>query len=494
MAAETRREKAKAERRRVDAREMAKQDAKKGSFTMNHVKVPDGMPTIRFKEDKLYQFDIVPFVAGKENPNADEGVETYERRVYAHSGIGLDQRAFYVCPLETSKRGRAKKLRPCPVCEHAAKMALRGDDWDARKPFMPKERQIMQVIDLEDRKKGVQLFEGSFNKGLGELLKNKLSKLPEDSKKKWFWTYDEGMHLHVGVEQDTFKGQSYFKPVNVEFEQRDKQYGPEFLEKGVCLDDLVAEAELSYDELAEIFHQSPSADDGNGDAEPARNGSGHSRTRPAEADDEGQDDAPAFKRGDKVKHREFGVCDVVHVSGDGTSLKLEDEEGELHNAVDPADCKPATKSKPAADDDDDALPVRSQAKKSRTGQDDADEDDGDEDDADEDDDDGPPPAKAQGKKGKPAPVDDDEEEELDDDEGEEEEPEEEEEENDPPPAKAGKGKKPAVAEEDDGDDEWEDDGDEDEGGDDDWDDDDEPVKSKAKGKPAPAKPAGKKGK
>lgn len=78
--------------------------------------------------------------------------------------------------------------------------------------------------------------------------------------------------------------------------------------------------------------------------------------------------------GARVKHNELGLCDVTHISGDGTSLKLKDKSGEVHMAQAPEDCtvvkaagkeaakpekkeeKKAEKEKPAkkkvADDDD----------------------------------------------------------------------------------------------------------------------------------------------
>lgn len=42
--------------------------------------------------------------------------------------------------------------------------------------------------------------------------------------------------------------------------------------------------------------------------------------------------------GARVKHSELGICDVTHISGDGTSLKLKDKSGEVHMAQAPEDC------------------------------------------------------------------------------------------------------------------------------------------------------------
>lgn len=103
------------------------------------------------------------------------------------------------------------------------------------------------------------------------------------------------------------------------------------------------------------------------------------------SDDDGDDDEDEKPKGkkkqktakecgislkDKVKHAELGICEVTHISGDGTSLKLKDKSGEVHMAMAPEDCtvikskesaKPAKEEKtekkagkkpPVADDDD----------------------------------------------------------------------------------------------------------------------------------------------
>ena len=76
-------------------------------------------------------------------------------------------------------------------------------------------------------------------------------------------------------------------------------------------------------------------------------------------DDEDEDDEPATKKqktakecgitlGMKVKHSELGVCEVTHISGDGTSLKLKDKSGETHMAQAPEDCTPMKKEEAPA--------------------------------------------------------------------------------------------------------------------------------------------------
>lgn len=43
--------------------------------------------------------------------------------------------------------------------------------------------------------------------------------------------------------------------------------------------------------------------------------------------------------GQKLKHCKHGVCELVHVSNDGTSLRLKDKDGQTQYAISPKDCE-----------------------------------------------------------------------------------------------------------------------------------------------------------
>lgn len=457
-----RREREKQKARRTNAKKVAEQQ--QGGFQPAWLKkLPNGVNMMRFKEEKVYKLDNIPFIAGKENPNADEGMEHFERTVYTHSGIGLDPRAHYLCPLMASKEGKAKKLRPCPICEHAQKLMTGGAPKEETDAFRPKKRQLFMFLDTRDREKGVQLHEGPYFFGLGQLIDRKMDALDEDSPKINWWTYDEGMTLHVSVKKESFKGQSYMKPVDLEIEPRSKQYDAKLLDKGCCLDELIKE--LPYDDLSEIFKQTGSADDEAEDKEEKSDrddADGDSDETTSTNSDETTAEDRGIRNGSRVKHKKFGECDVVHVSKDGTSLKLEDDDGEVHSAVAPADCKLLDEEDDSGDEDEKPAKRRHVASKNT--------------DVEDEDSDG----------------DSDDEESDDDSDESEDEPEEE---DDPPPAKGKKGGKAPPKKSDD-DDEWDEDEsdpedpEDDDSLDEESDDDEPPVKSK---KPTASKPPVKKG-
>jgi hypothetical protein len=85
-----------------------------------------------------------------------------------------------------------------------------------------------------------------------------------------------------------------------------------------------------------------------------------------------------IKVGTTVVHDDYGDCEVVHVSPDGTSLRIKDEDDDVHKAigVDEVEVKVKKKKK---DDDEDEPPKSSKKKKRRDDFEDDEDDDEDDD-------------------------------------------------------------------------------------------------------------------
>ena len=135
-----------------------------------------------------------------------------------------------------------------------------------------------------------------------------------------------------------------------------------------------------YDKLKALFLQTEEADDDESEEKPKRR---------AKKDDDEPEEKPKRKSkvqsgvsvGDDVWYH-GKKCEVVHVSGDGTSLVLEDEDEVIHKAVGHDDLEaPPKKSKsekPKDDDDDwddDDEPEKKSKPKSKPKDDDDDWDD-----------------------------------------------------------------------------------------------------------------------
>ena len=260
---------------RVSARHRAENH--KGGYDKTTLNINSDTPLFQLKQEGARRIDIIPYRVSKGNPYADAGTLHFERTYWAHRGIGVDENS-YVCPKKTTGA-------PCPICEARAKLAKDPDaDEDALKDLAPKERQLFNVIDLDDRDRGVQVFDVSYHL-FGKRLDKEVKSEPDEYE--FFADLREGLSLKLGVEEGTFGGGGYYEVATIGFKARKEQYGDDVLDQVYDLDAMLKV--LPYDKLKAIFLQiedKPADDSGDGDAPPAR----QQRQRPP-ADDAG-DDAP----------------------------------------------------------------------------------------------------------------------------------------------------------------------------------------------------------
>lgn len=431
-----RREKEKRQLRYTNAKEVA--DKQGQGFELTSVTLPKGVSSFQFKEEKVYKLDVIPFLTKPGNPMAEEDMVHYERTYWVHRNVGAEQRS-YACLQKTFKK-------PCPICQQLAKMEQEGADKETLDALRPKKRQLWQVQDLNAKEKGFQILECSYFNGLGELIDAKLDATEDDDPYRRFFHLDGGMTLKVKASQDSFNGRTYFKPTNVEFSPRSNPLPESVLDDGVCLDDLPRE--LTYKELQKEFLQA--APDSDGDDSDDDDADDESPKKPAgrkakaqvkdddDSDDDADDDEPAKEKTAEDLGLEVGdiviyddkECEIKKISKDGTSLTLEDEDGEPYRAVSPEDVE----KKDDSDNDDEP---------------EEDDDDEDEDEDADDDDEAPPPKRGRGRppKAKATPKDEEDDADDDDDEPLEDEDDDSDDDDDeaPPPKRGAKGdgKKPA---------------------------------------------------
>lgn len=211
------------------------------------------------------------------NPYAKPGKMHYERTVWVHKGIG-PERTSYTCLQKTI----GKK---CPVCEYITKQKSGGlskEEFKALSNLFPKERQLFNLIDHRQKKKGVQVWDFSYH-----LFGKMLDKIIHDADTRDGWHKfadpKDGFTLRVGFEDKNFQGKPYKECSSIIFRERQGTI-PARLTKAVqCLDDLIVI--LPYNELKEIFLQTAiDSDDESDDFESPR----RRRSKP-DNDDEGFD-------------------------------------------------------------------------------------------------------------------------------------------------------------------------------------------------------------
>jgi hypothetical protein len=393
-------------RRMASARTRA--ESHESGFTRTAIKVPKGMEffTPSLKGNRV---DIVPYkVTEAGNKNADPGFLYYERTYFVHRGVGAEEQAY--CCL------RKNFDKKCPICEHRARLAKDPKaDKDILKALEPKERQLFNIYDYGDSEKSVQLWDISFH-NFGKALDEKVMN-GDDGEYDLFFAPENGFTLKLAFKEKSFPGGGRpFKDCSdIEFKPRKAPISDEVLEAAANLDTLLLE--LSYEELKKIFMQTEDDDEEDDeddddekddedeeddeeeeDEKPAKKPSSKKPPKAEEVDDDDDDEdepedddelptakSKGIKVGTMVEHDEHGTCEVVHVSTDGTSLRLKDEDDDVHKAIGVADVKlikkkSSKKVEEDDDDEDDDEPPPKKNSKVKSRKDDFDEDDEEDDD------------------------------------------------------------------------------------------------------------------
>lgn len=392
---------AREERRRASAkRRVETHDTGGGS---KYIRLPEGWGFLQIKAGK-YRFDFMSYVVTKGkgepggNPYFETGELAFERTFFVHRGIGPNQ-DWHLCAAKTLGE-------PCPICEYRAKQARDPNaDEEVLKELAPKERQLWLVKDLSDPE-SMYVMEASYHL-FGKALDAKIAAGDEDDGYEFFADPVDGLTVRVNFDQSD-RGK-WVEATDIEFRPRRDKYDADIVDEMPDLDAMLVAT--PYDKLKKIFLQTPEPEqDDEEDVEekkPAKKGKAASKAI-ATAEEAG------LEEGDRVYYS-GGVCEIVRISKDGTSLTLEDEDGETHKAVGVDEVKkqttakpkskpaPAKKGKPVDDDEDeeeDDVEI------------DDDEDDEVEDEEEEDEEEVKKPApkkKAPAKKAKPADDDEDDE-------------------------------------------------------------------------------------
>lgn len=110
------------------------------------------------KEGEQHWFDIIPYEAGPNDPDVEEGTETYCFQPYTHRGVGPNEKDV-ICLAKTYGR-------KCAICDHVKKMIADEEDEDEIKALQvqrnPRAIYNVHVLDSkEEQKKGVQIFNAS---------------------------------------------------------------------------------------------------------------------------------------------------------------------------------------------------------------------------------------------------------------------------------------------------------------------------------------------
>lgn len=182
-------------------------------------------------------FDIVPYKAGRYDPDVEEGKNNYCFQPYMHRNIGPNNRDI-ICLARTYNR-------PCPICEHVKELINKGADEDLineiKVQVNPRAIYNVNVLDNDkERGKGIQVFHASHFTMEGKLLElaNKPTRPGE-----------ENLEVFVPYPEPDKEGRTiYFKRkgkgrktefLALSFEERDYSISKKLLKGAHVLDELV---------------------------------------------------------------------------------------------------------------------------------------------------------------------------------------------------------------------------------------------------------------
>ena len=179
------------------------------SGEMTAIKLPTGASMIQIKKKETRRFDIIPYRLSKRSADfthnfADPGKLYFERTFFIHRGIGPNN-SYYTCPARTYGK-------PCPICEERARAAKDPDGEEAVKALKVSERQLWNVIDLDDKEKGIQILEFPYW-NFGKLLDEKIENADDEDKEVYeqFADPKKGLSLRIGVTKEEGGGVYLFQ-------------------------------------------------------------------------------------------------------------------------------------------------------------------------------------------------------------------------------------------------------------------------------------------
>jgi len=184
--------------------------------------------------------DILPYIAGDNNPQASAGEPAYTLEAWVHYRVGVNEDA-YICLARMFNKS-------CPICEEQKRLKDNGED-DAAKQLNPKRRSIYNILCYDNDKeeaKGVQVWDASHH--LMERLLTPLAKKPKGGGFVLFADPDDGKAISF-ERQGT--GPTNTEYVGHKFVDRDYKITDESLDEVQCLDELIHKP--TYDEVKNAF-------------------------------------------------------------------------------------------------------------------------------------------------------------------------------------------------------------------------------------------------
>lgn len=225
-------------RDKVKKRAEERENQRGSGFRYN---LPDNVNFFTPKKGVM-NLDILPYrVSVDGHPSAKKGELWFQRTVFCHYSIGVDEKA-YLCLKTMHKK--------CPICDHRAQLAKNNDaDQDVVNALKSKERELYNVVNLGDESKGVQLWDISYHL-FGTMLEEEI----RNGKDEWagFAELKGGFSLQVRFGEKSLGKNKFLETTRIDFTERD-DYPETILNDVLDLDRILNV--LEYEQLEKIFFE-----------------------------------------------------------------------------------------------------------------------------------------------------------------------------------------------------------------------------------------------
>ena len=223
-------------RRKYDSKKLQnrlKKSQERAQGGMRSAVKADADVTLFRPKDGSHIIDIIPYLAGNNDPIVEEGDPTYTFEFWVHGSIGPDN-AVMLCPQRMYNK-------ECPICDHRQKLRDKGADEDVWKKLFPRCRHLYNVVcyDRGEEKKGIQVFDISYHYSEKHLIP--LSKRPTRGGKERtvnFADPEDGKSITFTIEPAKTKN-DYPSYVGWAFEDRDYELEDDILDAAHCLDEII---------------------------------------------------------------------------------------------------------------------------------------------------------------------------------------------------------------------------------------------------------------
>jgi hypothetical protein len=214
--------------------------------------LPKGVNVFKETPGDKEMMDILPYVvtdqAHMDRNDEDEiavpETEWYKKPFLLHRNIGAGaNNDSYVC-----RRTIGKK---CPICEFRAKRQSEGAEQEELNALKVSLRNLYYVVPLKNKDYDAQPHIWDISQFCFQAMLN--DELEENEDNGVFPDLDEGLTLRVRFSKESFAGNSFAKASRIDFDERDEQYGEDYIKNLPSLDDVLVIHD--YDKLHNVFYE-----------------------------------------------------------------------------------------------------------------------------------------------------------------------------------------------------------------------------------------------